>query len=159
MKNQLDLPGIKKRIKGKLVVMQRKRNRKMASRSKSGSATVSSEKETKAKGRNVDYYKYLLLFKVKDDPKQLDSLVVEHTSQYKTLIELDLVRLEYKIDTILPKNILMVYIKKYYPDTSTQENAYIAKGRVRAIRKRLHHAGIPLSRIKVLQDSLSPPRL
>jgi hypothetical protein len=164
--NQLDLKSFKKRVAGKLVAMQRKRNKKPAAkagqvvrpdkdRSGPGEDSVAA-----TKGTNVDYYRYLLFFRLKSDPRRLDSLVIEHTSQYKTIIKTDQVRLRYLLDTLSVKNIMAVYIRKYYDvKREEQDHQHVAKGRNRSICKFLKHCGIPPQKIKLLQDSLSPPRL
>jgi hypothetical protein len=163
----IDIKGFKKRIKGKLVVISRRRNKKpeakptdYSSAKAFGSNEGNNDSITSIKGKNVDYYRYLLLFRLKKDPTQLDSIVVEHTSEYKTITELDQVRLNYKLDTLPVRDILMVYVKEYYSKKGAeQEQTHVAKGRTSAIRKFLHRSGIPFPHIKVLQDSLSPPRL
>jgi hypothetical protein len=164
--NQLDLKGFKKRVEGKLVALQRKRNKKPGAKVnqtlRPGKDRGESEEDTVAaiRGTNVDYYRYLLFFRLKSDPRRLDSLVIEHTSQYKTIIETDQARLRYLLDTLSVKNIMMVYIRKHYDvKREEQEHLHVAKGRSRSICKFLKHCGIPQQKIKLLQDSLSPPKL
>ncbi len=152
----IDLKGFKKRIKGSLALSKRKRGKKQNGRRQGeiyGQRARVSEPDSLdvTRGRNIDYYRYLLLFKLKKNPWHLDSLVVEHTSEYKTIIELDQVRVDHKIDSLLVKNILFVYIKKFYaPDPHDTE--IVANKRVRAIKKYLHNSGISAKRIKFIDD-------
>ena len=162
----LGIGAFTKRIKGKIAVMNRKRNAKKPGASAKSYFSTSSTKEEKedssaiVQGRNVDYFRYLLFFRLKQHPQQLDSLLIEHTSEYKTIIEVDQSRLNYMIDTMRLRNILTVYIKAQGSVKDRENEQYhLEKDRTRSISKFLRKAGIASDRIKVLQDSLSPPRL
>lgn len=153
-------------MNGKLAANKRKRNKKPGtkagpdSRARKGSGRAAADSAAAIKGTNVDYYRYLLFFRLKSDPRRLDSLVIEHTSEYKTIIETDQVRLHYLLDTLPASHVITVYIRKYYDKKREEhEHLHVVKGRTRSICKFLKSCGIAPQKIKLLQDSLSPPRL
>lgn len=164
--NNIDIKGFKKRVKGKIAIMKRKLKRRSVPENndkfdhKIADSRKSQEETPAAKGKNVDYFPYLILLRLKDNPNQMDSNVVMHTNEFNDLIPVDKSRMIYRIDTIKPKNILMVYIKKYYnPELDKNEPVHVQYGRVKALKKFLIKQGIHASHVKILQDSLSPPRL
>ncbi len=164
--SSINLKGFKKRLKGEWSAKKRKKGKKPKAAASSNAPSDKSSNSSEGNdsvamfGKKVDYYRYLLLFRLKKDPTSLDSLVIEHTSETKDITELDQTRLSYKLDTLPVRNIITVYIKNFYSKTKADdEHPHVARSRVNAIRRFLHHQGVPLPHIKILQDSLSPPRL
>jgi hypothetical protein len=167
VKNNFDIKGFKKRMKGKISKARRQMKRRSEPQSKdknylqpNGADETPEEEDIAIKGRNVDYFPYLLMFRLNTNPTRIDSDVVMHTNELNDLIPVDKSRLVYRIDTIGAKNILTVYLKKYYnPELDKGKPVHLPHSRLKTIKKILMAEGIPAKHIKILQDSLSPPKL
>ena len=157
---QLSLKGFKKRMKGKIAVMKRKKNKKKPLDSRAGLEFLSPrDSAATMKGINIDYYRYQVFFRVNRCVNCFDSTVVEHTSEHHTLIETDLSRLIYMMDTIRLKNILMVYIRSFRHDQRDTYYEHRENHRKKDLIRVLKNNGVPAQRIKTLQDSQTLPKL
>ena len=152
---QHPIKAFKKRMNAKMKMAKRKRNRGKSgteqnyARRKPDLNGMETDSLSFAMGNNVDYFRYLIFFRLKSDPKALDSLLVTHTSAYKTLIAVDQTRLSYMIDTIGIKNIIMVYLKEYYDTTLIRnEHQQVTKARIHAVKKCILKMGVPAGKVK-----------